>query len=133
MKAIDIAATGMSAQNERLKIIAQNIANADSVATTPGGDPYQRKTISFKTIFDRALGADKVVVDRVGYDSAPFDKSYDPTHPAADEEGYVLRPNVNTLIEMTDMREAKASYQANLSVIEVTKNMVLRTLELLRV
>lgn len=132
VKSIDIAASGLTAQSERLKIIAQNIANADSVATTAGGAPYQRKTISFKSILDKKLGLEKVQVDKIGHDKADFGKKFDPSNPAANEEGYVLTPNVNTMIEMTDMREARNSYQANLTVIEVAKSMVQRTLDLLR-
>ena len=133
MKSIDIAGAGMAVQSERLKIIAQNIANADSVAAKPGGVPYQRKTISFKNVLDRQLGVETVEIDRIARDKSDFSKKYDPNHPAADEEGYVLAPNVNMLIEMTDMREAKNAYQANLSVIEITKSMIMRTLDLLRV
>ena len=133
MKTIDIAATGMIAQSERLKIIAQNIANSDTTATTPGGAPYARKTISFKTVLDKEIGAETVSVNKIGIDRSPFTKKYDPTHPAADEQGYILLPNVNTIVEMTDMREAKNAYQANLGIIEITKTMVSRTLELLRV
>ncbi len=132
MKTLDIAAYGMQAQSERLKLIAQNIANANSVSTTPGGDPYQRKTISFKSVLDKELGAETVRIDKVGEDKSAFIEKYDPGNPAANANGYILLPNVNTLIEMTDMREAKAAYQANLSVIEVTKAMVARTLDLLR-
>jgi flagellar basal-body rod protein FlgC len=129
----DIASSGLTAQNERLKIIAQNIANADSVATTAGGKPYQRKTISFKNVLDRKLGIEKVEVGKVGNDKAEFGRKFDPNNPAADADGYILTPNVNTMIEMTDMREARNSYQANLSVIEVTKSMIQRTLDLLRI
>lgn len=132
MNALDIASSGMFAQNERLKVIAQNIANSNSVATEPGGEPYQRKTITFQSVLDRKMGVEMVEVDEVGLDQSAFPKSYNPSHPAADEEGYVLTPNVNTLVEMTDMREARAAYQANISVIEVTKTLVGRTLELLR-
>lgn len=132
MNALDIASSGMFAQNERLKVIAQNIANANSVATEPGAEPYQRKTITFQSVLDRKMGVEMVEVDEVGLDQSAFPKSYNPSHPAADEEGYVLTPNVNTLVEMTDMREARAAYQANISVIEVTKTLVGRTLELLR-
>jgi flagellar basal-body rod protein FlgC len=133
LTSIDIASSGMAAQSERLKVIAQNIANADSVATTPGGDPYQRKTISFKAVLDKTLGADKVTVDKVGFDTAPFETKYDPGNPVADKDGYVKLPNVSTIIEMTDMREARNAYQANLSIIEITKSMISRTLDLLRI
>jgi len=131
-KSIDIAASGMAAQSERLKIIAQNIANADSLASQPGGDPYQRKTISFKHVLDRQTGADKVMVDKVGTDSAPFPRKLDPSNPLAGPDGYVQTPNVNMLVEMTDMKEAKNAYEANLTVIDTSKSMVAQTLNLLR-
>ncbi len=132
MKSLDIAAFGMQAQSERLKLIAQNVANANSVSTEENGLPYRRKTISFKSVMDRELGISKVVVDKIGEDKSAYTQKYDPGNPTANEKGYVLLPNVNSLVEMTDMREAKAAYQANLSVIEITKTMIARTLELLR-
>ena len=132
MKSMDIAASGMQAQSERLKLIAQNVANANSVSTEANGLPYRRKTISFKSVFDKEMGVEKVVIDKIGTDNSAYVQKYDPGNPTANAQGYVLLPNVNTLIEMTDMREAKAAYQANLSVIEMTKTMVARTLELLR-
>jgi flagellar basal-body rod protein FlgC len=133
LNSIDIASSGMYAQSERLKVISQNIANADSTATIPGGKPYQRKTISFQNVLDKQMGLDKVEVAKIGTDKAEFEKKYEPSHPAADENGYVLYPNVNSLIEMTDMKEAKNAYEANLSVIEIAKSMIQRTLDLLRV
>ena len=132
MKSMDIAASGMQAQSERLKLIAQNIANANSVSTEANGLPYRRKTISFKSVLDKQLGVEKVEVDKIGTDNSAYVQKYDPGNPTANPQGYILLPNVNTLVEMTDMREAKAAYQANLSVIEMTKQMVARTLELLR-
>lgn len=132
IKTMDIASSALTAQNERMKVIAQNIANADSVATTPGGDPYQRKTISFKSVLDRKLGVEKVQIANISSDTTEFGKKFDPSNPAADGEGYIKTSNVNTMIEMTDMREARNTYQANLSVIEMTKTMIQRTLDLLR-
>jgi flagellar basal-body rod protein FlgC len=132
MKSLDIAASGMQAQSERLKLIAQNVANANSVSTEANGLPYRRKTISFKSVFDKVMGVEKVVINKIGTDNSAYVQKYDPGNPTANAQGYVLLPNVNTLVEMTDMREAKAAYQANLSVIEMTKTMVARTLELLR-
>ena len=132
LKSIDVAASALSAQSERLKIIAQNVANADSVANTPGGLPYQRKTISFKSVLDKNLGLEKVKISKIGTDKTEFNKEFDPANPAANADGYVLKPNVNTIIEMTDMKEARNAYQANLSVIEIAKSIVQRTLELLR-
>lgn len=127
-----IAGSGMRAQSERLKVIAENIANAESTGTTPGAAPYQRKTIHFKNVLDKEIGANVVKVDKIGVDNSEFIKEYKPGHPAADEQGYILRSNVNTMIEAADMREAERTYEANLSVIETTKGMITRTLDLLR-
>jgi flagellar basal-body rod protein FlgC len=129
---LKIAAAGMKAQGDRLRMVAENIANADSTSTVPGGDPYRRKVITFKNVLDKELGADMVQIDKRGYDMSKFVKKYDPTHPAADEQGYVLFPNVNSIVEMMDMREARRGYEANLNVIEVSKAMLARTLDLLR-
>lgn len=131
-KSMDIAASGMKAQSSRLKIISQNIANADSTATTPGGEPYRRKTITFKNVLDKATGVPMVKVSKLGEDKSEFTRKYDPSNPAADAEGYVLLPNVNPIIEMTDMREAQMSYEANLNVIDVSKGMMMRTIDLIR-
>jgi flagellar basal-body rod protein FlgC len=130
--AIFIAASGMRAQSERLRVVAENLANANSISNTPGGTPYQRKTISFRSELDRKLGADIVKVARIGRDPSPFQLRFEPSHPAADKSGYVAYPNVQSLIEMADMREAQRSYEANLSVIEITKGLVAHTLEILR-
>lgn len=131
-KATRISVAGMKAQSERLRVIAQNLANADSVGQRPGELPYRRKLISFESALDRELGADSVRVRRVFEDMTPFEKVRDPTHPAADAEGYVLQPNVNPLIEMMDMREAQRSYEANMSAIQVAREMTSRMLDLLR-
>lgn len=131
-KSMDIAASGMAAQSERLKVISQNIANADSIATRPGEDPYRRKTVTFKNVLDRQLGMEKVVVDKVGTDKSAFGRELDPSNPVADANGYVQTPNVNMLVEMTDMKEARNAYEANLAVIDTSKAMVARTLDLLR-
>lgn len=132
IKSFFIAASGLRAQSERVRVVAENVANAGSTATTPGGDPYQRKTITFRSVFDRELGARVVDVWKVDRDKAPFGLRYDPNHPAANPDGYVQLPNVNSLIEMMDMREAQRSYEANLSIMEQTKDMAGRTLEILR-
>jgi flagellar basal-body rod protein FlgC len=132
MNAIKISASGMQAQGTRLRVVAENVANADSLGTTPGDDPYRRKTITFKDVLDRDLGADLVRVAKIGRDMGDFDTSYQPHHPLADENGYVKQPNVNSLIEMADMKEAQRGYDANLSVIESSKSMIQRTIELLR-
>lgn len=131
-KAMQVATSGMIAQNVRVRVISQNIANADSVATNPGGMPYQRQTVSFKSAMDRASGAEVVKVANIGVDHTPFSQQFDPGHPAADENGYVLLPNVKPLIEMVDLRQAQRSYEANLRVVDVARTMVARTLDLLR-
>ena len=132
MESLMISAAGMRAQGQRLRVVAENLANADSVAEVPGGDPYRRKTISFKNQLDRELGMETVKVQKVGEDPSDFRMKYDPGNPAADAKGYVKLPNVNSLIEMTDMREAQRSYEANLKAIEVARNMLQRTIDLIR-
>jgi flagellar basal-body rod protein FlgC len=132
MDSLAISAAGMRVQGERLRVISENIANADSVSEAPGGDPYRRKTVTFQNALDRALGVDLVKVKKVGLDPSEFTKKYDPGNPAADSTGYVKLPNVNALIEMNDMREAQRSYEANLKVIEVARSMLTRTIDLLR-
>ncbi|MGH6797199.1 MAG: flagellar basal body rod protein FlgC [Roseiarcus sp.] len=126
-----IAFAGMSAQTARLKVIAENIANADSTAQTPGGDPYRRKIVSFRSVLDRSTGANTVQAGRVLTAGGAFERRYDPAHPAADAEGYVQMPNVNPLVELMDMRDAQQSYQANLNVIDASKAMLSRTIDLL--
>jgi flagellar basal-body rod protein FlgC len=133
MNAIGISASGMHAQGDRLRIISENIANADTAATSPEADPYRRKTILFKNVMDKQLGANTVRADDVGEDkTTPFRLKFMPDHPGADENGYVKLPNINTLIEIMDMREAQRSYEANLGMIEIAKSMMGRTLDLLR-
>ena len=132
MKITRISAAGMQVQSERLRVVAENLANAYSTGTTPGSEPYRRRTISFAEGLNKELGLPTVRVSRYGVDQSPFDREYDPGHPAADENGYVLRPNVNPVVEMVDMREAQRGYEANLSVIETTRTMVQRALDLLR-
>jgi len=127
-----ISAAGMRAQGERLRVIAENMANADSVAETPGADPYRRKVITFKNEFDRELGVDLVKVKKVDVDPSDFRKRYDPGHPSADKSGFVSLPNVNALVELTDMREAQRSYEANLKLIETARSMLSRTIDILR-
>jgi flagellar basal-body rod protein FlgC len=129
---IHISASGMQAQSERLKIVSQNIANADAVGSTTGKQPYRRQTVSFKSALDRETGVPMVKLDKVGVDKSDFDKRYDPNHPYADAEGYVLYPNVNPVMEMMDMREARRGYEANLNVIEASKAMLNQTIGLLK-
>ena len=132
MESLMISAAGMRVQGERLRVISENIANVDSVSEIPGGDPYLRKTITFKNALDREMGVNLVKVKKVGLDPSEFTRKYDPNNPAADKSGYVKLPNVNALIEMNDMREAQRSYEANLKVIEVSRGMLQRTIDLLR-
>lgn len=127
-----ISASGMRVQGERLRVIAENLANVDSVGENPGADPYRRKTITFRNQLDREMGVETVRVAKVGTDKSDFRKKYDPGNPAADQAGYVSLPNVNSLVEMTDMREAQRSYEANLKVIEASRNMLSRTIDVLR-
>lgn len=131
-KAMSVSAAGMKAQGTRLKVIAENLANANTTAETPGDMPYRRKVVTFQNMMDRQIGVDTVRVAKVDVDKGDFQRRYDPSHPSADSEGYVLLPNVNSLIEAMDMREAQRSYEANLSVIEASRTMLNRTLELLR-
>ena len=131
-KAMQVATSGMIAQNVRVRVISQNIANAESLATSPGGAPYQRQTVSFKNAMDRATGVEVVEVGRIGRDRTEFGRQFDPGHPAADANGYVLLPNVKPLIEMVDLRQAQRSYEANLRVVDVARTMVARTIDLLR-
>ena len=126
-----IAGSGLQAQSARMKVIAENMANADTTAASPTQKPYQRQVITFKNEFDKALGAYKVKVAGVRKDNSSFVKKFDPSHPAADKEGYVLKPNVKPIMEGMDMREAQRSYEANLSVIDASRLMLLRTIDLL--
>lgn len=129
---IHISSSGLKAQQDRLKIVAQNIANAESVGTREGAQPYRRQTISFKNTLDRESGTQLVSTNKIGKDRSDFVKKYEPMHPQADDQGYVLYPNVNPLNEMMDMREARRSYEANLGVIESSKAMLNQTIGLLR-
>lgn len=132
MKSMLIAAAGMRAQAERWRVIAENLANASSTATRPGEDPYRRRIPVFKAELDRATGTETVKVSSVVKDMSDFREQYMPGHPAADARGYVKMPNVSSLVEMMDMREAQRSYEANLSVIDNTRSMLARTVDLLK-
>ncbi len=127
-----ISASGLRVQGQRVKVISENIANANSTADTPGGDPYRRKVLTFENVFNKALDADMVGVRKVIGDQSEFSLVYDPNHPAAGPNGYYKKPNVNGLIEMSDMREAQRSYEANLNMIETSRSMMTRTIDLLR-
>ncbi|WP_297109557.1 flagellar basal body rod protein FlgC [uncultured Devosia sp.] len=127
-----IAATGLHAQTARMRVIAENIANADSAGKAPGDEPYRRRIPTFETSFDSEVGGRVVEIGKLAYDMSAFTSRYEPGHPAADENGYVQYPNVNTLIETVDMRQAQRSYEANLNVVTVTRQMLGRTLDILR-
>ena len=132
LRSIMIAASGLRAQSGRMRVISENLANADSTARTPGGDPYRRKIPTFKVKFDRELKASTVRLDHIRYDKSDFRLRYEPGHPGADENGYVKLPNVNTLVEAMDFRQAQRSYEANLNLITASRRMITRTLEILR-
>lgn len=132
LSTLQLSASGLQAQSARMRVIAENIANADSAGKTPDEDPYRRKIPTFKAEFNRELGGYEVKIGRMQFDSSDFSTRYEPGHPAADERGYVRYPNVNSLIEQMDMREAQRTYEANLNVISVTRQMVGRTLDILR-
>lgn len=127
-----IAASGMKAQAQRLRVISENLANADSLSKTPGGQPYRRKTVTFRNELDRATGVELVKVGRVSRDRGQLERKYDPGHEAAGADGYVLLPNVNPLVETMDMKEAQRTYEANLNVISTSKEMMSKTLDLIR-
>ena len=128
---MDVAYSAMTAESARLKVIAENLANADSTAKTPGGEPYRRQLVTFADVFDNAIGAKRVKVAGVIQSQDSFGRRYEPGHPAAGPDGYVLTPNVNPITELLDMREAQRSYDANLNVIDAVKAMVSRTIDLL--
>ena len=131
-KSLEISAAAMRAQGTRLRVISENLANANTTGQTPDDLPYRRQVVTFRSVFDRALGSETVEVADVIEDPGQFKRRYEPGHPSADDEGYVLYPNVSTLVEMMDMREAQRSYEANLNAIEVARSMITRTIELLR-
>jgi flagellar basal-body rod protein FlgC len=132
VKSIAIAASGLRAQAGRMRVISENIANADSTAQTAGGDPYRRRVPTFRAELDRSLEARVVSLGPVRNDPSQFQVRFEPGNPAADAAGNVKYPNVNSLVEMTDMRDAQRSYEANVNVIGATRRMIQRTLDILR-
>lgn len=131
-QALNVSATGMDAQTTRLRVIAENIANQDTTGSTPGADPYRRKTITFASALDQEAGVQTVRVKNIGVDSSDAPLRYDPSNPAANPQGYVKLPNVNSFVEVMDMREAERSYSANLSVMQATRSMLNKTIDLLK-
>jgi flagellar basal-body rod protein FlgC len=131
-RSMGIATSGLRAQAGRMRVISENIANADSTAPTSGGDPYRRKVPTFSSALDHTLDANVVALGRVVPDATAFRIKHDPSNPAADAQGNVKFPNVNPLVEMTDMRDAQRSYEANLNIIHATRTMIQRTLDILK-
>lgn len=131
-RALVISARGMDAQTARLRVIAENLANQETTGSIPGADAYRRKVVTFENRMDEALGTPTVRVKRVSADGGALPLKYDPSHPAADAQGYVRQSNVNSFIEIMDMREAQRSYSANLNVLDVTRSMLAHTIELLK-
>ena len=131
-QALTISARGMQAQTERLRVIAENLANQDSTGSYPGATPYRRRGVVFANVLDRNLQTETVQVRAVVQDNSPFPQKYDPGNPAADANGYIQTPNVNSFVEMMDMREAERSYSANLNVMQASRSMLSRTIDLLK-
>ena len=131
-QALRISASGMDAQTKRLRVIAENLGNQDSTGSFSGATPYQRKTIAFGNVLDRTTGAQAVQVKSIQPDTTPFPQTYHPANPAADANGYVRMPNVNSYVEMMDMREAERSYSANLNVLQASRSMLTRVIDLLK-
>lgn len=131
-KALTISASGMEVQTTRLRVIAENLANQSTTGSSPGADAYRRKTITFEDNVDQASGTEAVAVQNIGQDMSDLPLRYDPGNPAANTDGYVKLPNVNSLVEMMDMRDAERSYQANLAVMQTTRNMLSRAIDLLK-
>ena len=132
LKSIAIAASGLRAQAGRMRVISENIANANSTAPRPGAEPYRRKIPTFRAEVDRALDARVVALGRVGTDPTEFRLKHEPGHPSADANGNVQYPNVNSLVEMTDLKEAQRSYEANINLITASRRMIQRTIEILK-
>lgn len=132
LASLKIAATGLHAQNARMRVIAENIANADSAGKSPTDEPYRRRIPTFKAVMDDEVGGRVVEIGRLAYDMSEFNLRFQPGHPAADEQGYVRYPNVNSLVESMDMREAQRTYEANLNVVTVTRQMLGQTINILR-
>ncbi len=131
-RALALSARGMDVQTARMRTIAENLANQDTTGSAPGVEPYRRKLITFENRIDRALGTETVRVKSIAPDRGELPRRYDPSHPAADAAGYVRTPNVNSFVEVMDMREAQRSYSANLNVMEATRSMLTRTIDLLK-
>jgi flagellar basal-body rod protein FlgC len=132
IKALSVSAAGMVVQGIRLRVVAENLANQDSTGSSPGAEPYRRKVISFRSRVDASVGAAMPEVRAIAPDQGQLPLRYDPSHPGANAEGYVKLPNVNSFVEMMDMREAQRNYDANLNVLQATRGMLMRTIEMLK-
>ena len=132
ISSLKVAASGLGAQSERLRVVSENLANAQSTGNFPGADPYQRKTITFTAELDRVSGARMVEVSAISNDKTAYPVEFQPGHEAADDLGYVKMPNVNVLVEMADMREANRSYEANLQAIKQARDLISMTIDMLR-
>jgi flagellar basal-body rod protein FlgC len=130
--ALKVASTGLEAQSQRVRVVSENLANAQSTGNTPGADPYQRKTVTFEATLDRLSGGSFVQVADLGRDNSAYPVEFLPGHEAADANGYVKMPNVNMLVEMADMREANRSYEANLQVVKQARELISMTIDLMR-
>lgn len=132
LKAMRLSAAGMRAQGFRMRVVSENLANANSMPADVGAEPYRRKIITFRNVMDRTMGVKRVEVGQIKFDKSAFIREYDPGHPSADKQGYISKPNVKTVIEMMDMKEAQRSYEANLGVVQSVRSMLQKTIELLR-
>ncbi len=133
INAMKASGSGLRVQSARMKVISENIANADSVLGANGQEPYRRQVVFLQPEVDRSSGTAQVKLARITQDfETPFKQIHEPTHPLADENGFVLMPNVNTALESADMREAARSYEANLSAIDSAKQLMLRTMDIMR-
>jgi len=132
LNAMKLSAAGMKAQGFRMRVVSENLANADNMPAEAGANPYRRKLVTFKNVLDRTIGVARVQVDRVQFDKTEFNRKYDPGHPGADAQGFVSMPNVKSMIEMMDMKQAQRAYEANLGVIQAAKSMLQKTVDLLR-
>ncbi|HAU28940.1 MAG TPA: flagellar basal body rod protein FlgC [Rhodospirillaceae bacterium] len=131
-KAFTLSTLGLKAQDARMKVIAENLANANTVSGSDGADPYRRKIVAFKQMVDEDSGIKGVAVSGILGDKSDFPTKYDPGNPSANSEGFVRTPNVNPLIEVMDMRDAQRSYEANLTMMEASKAMLQKTIDLLK-
>ncbi len=131
-KTMLISAAGLRVQGQRMRVIAENLANANTLPSSADQDPYRRKMVSFRNVLDRELGVRLIKAGKISTDRSEFGVKYDPSHPGADASGYLRLPNVNVLVETMDMREAQRGFEANLTVIDAAKRMMMRTIELLR-